>query len=200
MPVALVAEYLSMAQRQLEFWPDQDCIAERPIVSELDTACRESRNAVTQSSAYASLKRVQVVHERTIETRPVIGGNQDAIAFFAEYWAQCPGNDQERFVVACLNVKNRIQSVVEITVGTLDASLVHPREVFKVPIIEGSSSIILSHNHPSGDPTPSKEDHAITMRLEQAGELLGIEVLDHIIHGDSSGKTLSLRDVPRVVD
>lgn len=195
-----MAEYRAMAQRQLEFWPTQECIVERPSVSALDTAYHEVREAVTQSSAYSSLKRVQVVHEKTIEARPIISSTQDAISFFTKYWAQCPGNDQERFVVACLNAKNRIQSVVEVTVGTLDASLVHPREVFKAPIIEGSSSIILSHNHPSGDPTPSKEDHAVTKRLEQAGELLGIEVLDHIIHGDSSGRTLSLRETPRMPD
>jgi DNA repair protein RadC len=105
-----------------------------------------------------------------------------------------PGYDQERFVVACLDTKNRVQSVVEITTGTLDASLVHPRDVFKPAIIEGSSSIILSHNHPSGDPTPSKEDQKVTERLTEVGKLLGIEVLDHIIHGDGSNDVQSLRE------
>lgn len=65
--------------------------------------------------------------------------------------------------------------------GTLDASLVHPREVFKPAIRDSASSIILVHNHPSGDPTPSREDHAVTDRLTSSGELLGIDVLDHII-------------------
>ena len=82
------------------------------------------------------------------------------------------------------------------TLGTLDASLIHPREVFKPAIIEASSSIVLSHNHPSGDTTPSKEDQAVTERLTQAGELLGIEVLDHIIYGDTTGVTVSLREYP----
>ena len=106
----------------------------------------------------------------------------------------CPGNDQERFVTACLNTKHHVQCVVEITKGTLDASLVHPREVFKPAIIQGSSAIILSHNHPSGDAEPSKEDRAVTDRLTEVGTILGITVLDHIIHGDGTGDVRSLRE------
>ena len=87
-----------------------------------------------------------------------------------------------------------MQCVVLVTVGTLDASLVHPREVFKPAILEGSSAIVLSHNHPSGDVTPSKEDHAVTEQLTEAGKLLGITVLDHVIFGDGTGETLSIRE------
>ena len=106
----------------------------------------------------------------------------------------CPGNDQERFVVACLDTKNNIQCVVNVTIGTVDSTLVHPREVFKPALIEGSAAVILSHNHPSSDPTPSAEDRAVTDRLTKAGELLGIKVLDHIIHGDGSGMLVSVRE------
>lgn len=144
-------------------------------------------------SAYASLKRVQLVYDGDVRARPTIRGTEDSLNFFTEYWAQCPASDQERFVVACLNTKNRVQCVVQVSVGTLDASLVHAREVFKPAILEGSSSVLLSHNHPSGDPAPSQEDREVTQRLEKAGELLGIAVLDHIIYGDSTGRLTSLR-------
>ena len=76
----------------------------------------------------------------------------------------------------------------------MDASLVHPREVFKPAFIEGSSSIIISHNHPSGNPTPSREDIAVTKRLTDAGKLLGIDVLDHIVYGDGTEEAISIRE------
>lgn len=145
---------------------------------------------------YASLKRVSLVYERSLNERPRITSSCDAIAFFKRYWSESRMSDQERFVVACLDTKKRVQSVVEVTMGTLDASLVHPREVFKPAFIEGSSSILLSHNHPSGDPTPSRADVAVTDRLTEAGKLLGIDVLDHIIYGDYTGHTISIREVP----
>ena len=93
-----------------------------------------------------------------------------------------------------LDTKHRVQCVVVVSVGTLDASLVHPREVFKPAILEGSSAIVLSHNHPSGNTTPSREDIAVTDQLTEAGKLLGIHVLDHIIHGDGTGDVLSIRE------
>ncbi len=143
---------------------------------------------------YSSVKRISLVFEGSLEGRPCLSSTGDAIYFFKQYWARHPANDQERFVVACLDTKNRVQCVVVVTIGTLDASLVHPREVFKPAIIEGSSAIILSHNHPSGNPDPSREDHLVTDRLTEAGKLLGISVLDHIIHGDGTGKACSIRE------
>lgn len=164
-------------ERQLEFWPETqpDRVAER-------------------IQQYTSLKIVQLVRVGTIEARANVKSSQDAIQFFKQYWQNCPGNDQERFVVACLDTKNNIQCVVNVTIGTVDSTLVHPREVFKPALIEGSAAVILSHNHPSSDPTPSAEDRAVTDRLTKAGELLGIKVLDHIIHGDGSGMLVSVRE------
>ncbi|MGB7324204.1 MAG: JAB domain-containing protein, partial [Rubripirellula sp.] len=81
-----------------------------------------------------------------------------------------------------------------ITQGTLDASLVHPREVFKPAFIEGSSAICLSHNHPSGDPTPSREDHAVTERLTEVGKIVGVTVLDHVVYADGTDEAVSLRE------
>ncbi|MFX3639855.1 MAG: DNA repair protein RadC [Candidatus Pristimantibacillus sp.] len=91
--------------------------------------------------------------------------------------------NKEHFVVLFLNMKNKVIGRETISVGTLNATLVHPREVFKAAMRQGSASIILAHNHPSGDPTPSFEDIKLTNRLVEAGELVGIEIRDHIIIG-----------------
>ena len=187
-----------MKQRQLELWDDA---RESPLAANSsavrDLRCdakQESESLFVNEFAYASLKRISLVHEGSIQSRPALTSTADAKRFFANYWKECPAHDQEAFVVACLDTKNRVQCVVVVTVGTLDASLIHPREVFKPAIIEGSSAVILSHNHPSGDTTPSKEDHAVTNRLTEAGELQGIAVLDHIIHGDGTNEVLSIRE------
>jgi len=93
---------------------------------------------------------------------------------------------KEHFVCLFLNTKNDIISKETLSVGTLNASLVHPREVFRAAIRCSSASIICVHNHPSGDSTPSPEDILITKRLAEAGSLIGIEILDHIIIGDNN--------------
>lgn len=144
--------------------------------------------------SYGSVKRVFLVYEGSLQERPVITGTEEAKRLFKDYWKRHPANDQEQFVVACLDTKHRVQCIVRVTVGTLDASLVHPREVFKPAIIEGSSAVLLSHNHPSGNPEPSREDIQVTDRLTEAGKLMGISVLDHIIHGDGTGVVRSIRE------
>jgi len=99
---------------------------------------------------------------------------------------------KEQFHVLLLDGKNRLLKDVRISEGSLTASLVHPREVF-VPVIEESAAaIILVHNHPSGDPTPSAEDIAITQRLRQVGDLMGVAVLDHVVIGE--GRYVSFAD------
>lgn len=92
---------------------------------------------------------------------------------------------QEEFHIITLDTKNNIIDTHRITVGTLDASLVHPREVFRPAIKDAAASIILVHNHPSGDASPSPQDFSVTQRLDSAGQMLGIEVLDHIVLGKS---------------
>ena len=99
--------------------------------------------------------------------------------------AYLEGADREHFAVLLLNTQNRAVGIHTVTVGTLDASLVHPREVFKAAILASAASVILCHNHPSGEPTPSAEDLAVTRQLRAVGELLGIEVIDHVILGES---------------
>ncbi|MFK7694218.1 DNA repair protein RadC [Paenibacillus sp. HJGM_3] len=91
---------------------------------------------------------------------------------------------KEHFVCLFLNTKNQVIGRETLSIGSLNASIVHPREVFLAAVKRSSASIVCAHNHPSGDPTPSPEDIQITRRLAEAGELLGIELLDHIIIGD----------------
>lgn len=92
---------------------------------------------------------------------------------------------KEHFKIAILDTKNQILAIENISIGTLNASIVHPRDVFKIAIKRNANSLILIHNHPSGDPNPSNEDISITNRLVDAGNLIGIKVLDHIIIGDN---------------
>lgn len=91
---------------------------------------------------------------------------------------------KEYFKLVLLNTKNKVIAKEEISVGSLNASIVHPREIFTLPLKKSAASVILIHNHPSGDPTPSQEDLAVTRRLVDGGNILGIEVKDHIIIGD----------------
>jgi DNA repair protein RadC len=102
---------------------------------------------------------------------------------------------RETCVVLLLNVRRKAIGIVPISVGCLTSSLVHPREVFGPALTSGAAAIVLSHNHPSGDPEPSPEDLALTRRLAAAGALLGIEVLDHIIVGEHRHVSLHQRGV-----
>jgi len=92
---------------------------------------------------------------------------------------------KEYFVVLHLDGKNKPQAVDICSIGSLNQSIVHPREVFKTALLSSAAAVIFLHNHPSGDPTPSREDREITRRLKEAGELLGIAVIDHILIGES---------------
>ncbi len=92
---------------------------------------------------------------------------------------------KEYFFALHLDGKNRICCIDEVSIGSLNQSIVHPREVFKTALLSSASAIILIHNHPTGDPTPSREDIEITKRLKEAGDLLGVRLLDHIIIGDT---------------
>lgn len=99
---------------------------------------------------------------------------------------------QENFVVLFLNTKNQVIHRQTIFVGSLNASIVHPREVFREAVKRAAASIIVAHNHPSGDPTPSQEDIQVTRRLVESGKMIGIELLDHLIIGDR--KFVSLKE------
>ncbi len=113
--------------------------------------------------------------------RPVISSPADVEGLLRGRIANL---DRENFVAVLLNTKNEVLEVPTVSVGTLSASLVHPREVFKPAIRASAASVILAHNHPSGKVQPSREDKEVTRRLCEASEIIGIDVLDHVILGD----------------
>jgi DNA repair protein RadC len=102
--------------------------------------------------------------------------------------------DREHFVVIMLDQKNKVIGINTVSIGSLTASIVHPREVWKAPILSNAAAIILAHNHPSGQPQPSQEDRVLTVRLVAAGKLLGISVVDHVIIGDGTSSYFSFAD------
>ncbi len=143
-----------------------------------------------------TLQKVNVVSIQLVKEKSLsYGSNQincprDAADIVGEFLA---GADREHFIVLCLDTKNNVNAINTVSVGTLNSSLVHPREVFKAAILANSNAIILCHNHPSGDPHPSKEDLEVTKRLVEAGKLLSIEVIDHVVIGDD-GRYVSFKE------
>jgi len=127
------------------------------------------------------LKRWHAKEQRTVT------GPHEAYRFVVRCLAELDRIDRERehFFVIGLNVKKRPVYAELVAIGSLDAAIVHPREVFRRAVAEGVASLLLAHTHPSGDPTPSVQDRALTERLARAGELLGIDVVDHIVVGHS---------------
>ncbi|SHF02275.1 DNA replication and repair protein RadC [Caldanaerobius fijiensis DSM 17918] len=102
---------------------------------------------------------------------------------------------KEVFKIVLLNVKNQVISIENISIGNLNSSIVHPREIFNAAIRKYSASIILVHNHPSGDPTPSMEDINVTKRIIEGGKILGIDVLDHIVIGDGTYVSMKQKNI-----
>lgn len=123
--------------------------------------------------------------------RPTVSTPEDVVELCA---AQLRGLDREHFWGLALNTKNHLLRMVEVSIGSLNASIVHPRELFKDAVKVSAASMVVVHNHPSGDPSPSGADIQLTRRLVKAGDVLGIEVLDHVIIGDG-GEHSSLRDL-----
>jgi DNA repair protein RadC len=119
---------------------------------------------------------------------------KDAAALALDF-AKASDDDREHFWVVLLNQKHRYLMHTEISIGNQSASLVHPREVFGAAVREGAAKILLCHNHPSGEPDPSAEDRELTRRSQECGKLLGIEVLDHVIVGNGTGRWFSFQDV-----
>jgi len=125
----------------------------------------------------------------------IMGRPEDIASIFRSILqAECPEDrDKEHLWIAGLTSKNTVKYIELVSLGILDASLVHPREVFRLAITEAVASIILCHNHPSGDPYPSEQDRQMTRKLKEGGRILGIEVLDHLII-TTSGKYISLEE------
>ncbi|MEK3761313.1 JAB domain-containing protein [Paenibacillus sp. FSL P4-0338] len=133
-------------------------------------------------------KRIEVISLRMVREKTsllypnrVIRSPLDAVDLFRQFIGDC---DRESFCILCLNTKNEPTAIHQVSCGSLNASIVHPRETFKLAILSNSASILACHNHPSGQPDPSPEDIEITERLRDSGCLLGIELLDHLILGE----------------
>ncbi|MGG7211374.1 JAB domain-containing protein [Clostridium baratii] len=147
---------------------------------------------------YKHSKRIDIVSLKMVKEKSIFYGNRsissvnDAVELLKGFFYEA---DREMLLVCCLNTKNEPNCINTVSIGTLTSSLVHPREVFKASIMSNSASIILAHNHPSGNSIPSEEDLKITRRIKEAGEILGIRLLDHIIIGDNNYKSLKERGV-----
>ena len=141
-------------------------------------------NGIGEAKACIILAAVELGHrigQVRNPGRPVISSPADVERLLRGRIANL---DRENFVVVLLNTKNEVIETSTVSVGTLGASLVHPREVFKPAVRASAASVILAHNHPSGKVEPSREDREVTRRLGEAAGILGIEVLDHVIVGD----------------
>jgi DNA repair protein RadC len=139
----------------------------------------------------ASLELARRAAAWAVADRPQVTTPEDVVALCA---TQLRGLDREHFWALVLSTKNRLIRMVEVSVGSLNTSIVHPRELFKEAVRASAASIVVVHNHPSGDPTPSSADVQLTRRLARAGEVLGIEVLDHVVIGDG-GAHSSMRQM-----
>ncbi len=136
-------------------------------------------------------RRIALLKEQLLEEQIRIKSSDDAVRYCMKVFHRLAiDGKQEQFHVVTLDTQHGPINHHLITVGTLDASLVHPREVFRPAIRDAAAAILLVHNHPSGDPTPSKEDRAVTRKLKEVGELVGIRVLDHIIVARECGRSL----------
>lgn len=133
--------------------------------------------------------KITIVREGSIASdRKQIRCAEDAYEIVSSYLA---GVDREHVVVLLLDTKHRITGINTVSVGSLDASIIHPREVLKPAILANASAILVAHNHPSGDPAPSREDISVTKRLDEACKIVGIDLLDHLVIGD--GRYSSIR-------
>ena len=134
--------------------------------------------------------RVMLVQETEGPYQPPISHSHDVARLCADMLRL----DREEFRVLLLNAKHRVMGVHTVSVGSLTVSIVHPREVYKAAILANAAAIIGIHNHPSGNPDPSPEDHALTKRLSEAGNILGITLLDHVIIGHNTHYSFADQD------
>ena len=140
---------------------------------------------------YLPVCTVRLIKESTLVCdRKTIKTPEDAHQILEGYFDNLPN---EHFAALLLSTKNHVIAVTTVSIGSLNSSIVHPRELFQRAILANAASVILAHNHPSGDPTPSPEDLALTKRLVDAGKLLDIPVIDHLILGQNCFASLKER-------
>jgi len=149
----------------------------------MDTAALESVSGIGPATAARIIAALELGRRAEVEAHREgvrIRGPEDVYRLLGP---RLRGLEQEEFHVLLLNTQNRVIREILVSRGILDASLVHPREVFRAAILEGAASVVVVHNHPSGDPTPSPEDRVVTDRIAEAGRTIGIALLDHVIIG-----------------
>lgn len=124
--------------------------------------------------------KIQIVKERTLPYQESvhISSPEEAAQLIRAYLGEA---DREHFVVLMLSTKHRVNAIHTVSVGSINATIVHPREVLKAAILSNAAAIVVAHNHPSGDPTPSEDDLSVTKRLLQACRIVGIDLLDHVV-------------------
>lgn len=186
-PLFLVVEHLIEA-----------CGGSLRRLASLDAGLLEHVPGVGRATASRLLAALELGRRAAVEdteSGELIRGPADV---FARMGPRLRDVRQEEFHALLLNTRHRVVREVLVTRGTLDAALIHPREVFRHALIEGAAALILVHNHPSGDPTPSSEDRAVTRQLAEAGKAVGIPVLDHVVVGRGAYASLAEVLSPRV--
>ncbi|WP_325176723.1 RadC family protein [Paenibacillus alkalitolerans] len=162
----------------------KECGGIRGLVDASVDQLREMRGIGTAKALQiqAALELGRRVSRTTVQEAPVIRSPQDVSRLVMEDLRYLR---QEHFVCLFLNTKNHVIGRETLSVGSLNSTIVHPRELFRAAIKRSAASVLCVHNHPSGDPTPSAEDIQLTNRLTEAGHIIGIDILDHVIIGDN---------------
>lgn len=177
---------VELANRLLARFGNLKALAQATIEELSSVEGMGEAKAISLKAAFELGRRLCIFTE---DIRPVIKKPQDVYNLLGD---QMRHFIQEMFKVIMLNTKNEVIKIETITIGTLNANIIHPRELFRPAIKASANTIIIVHNHPSGDPEPSKEDILITQKLIDAGRIVDIEMEDHIIVGD--GRFVSMRE------
>lgn len=148
-------------------------------------------NGEKKTKHYIPLYQIRLVRDGSMQSdRKIIRTPEDAYQILKGYFEDLPS---EHFVALLLNTKNHVCAFSPVSIGSLNASIVHPRELFQRAILGNCASVLLAHNHPSGDPTPSPEDIELSRKLCEAGKILDIVILDHLVIGESCYVSLKER-------
>lgn len=177
---------VTLAENALREFGDLRALA-RASIEELQQVKGLGRVKAIEIKAALELGKRLSAH--TSKGRPRISGADDVARLLMARYKEC---ENEVFKAMLLNTKNEVLKTVDVSSGGLDGTSAMPRDVFRQAVREGASAVIVCHNHPSGDPEPSKEDITVTKRLAESAEMLGVRFLDHIIFGD--GRYVSLKD------
>ena len=177
---------ISLGQQLLSHFGSLKAIVKATVVELSAVPGVGTAKAAQIKAAFELGKRLATT---TTDERPVVNRPEVAASLMMERMRY---HDKEHFETLLLDTRNRCIAMRSVSIGSLNSNVAHPREVFHEAISHSAAAIIVAHNHPSGDPTPSKEDEGLTRRLVKSGEILGIQVLDHLIIGD--GRWISMKE------